>query len=223
MRTAADIKTPDGKSIRRKDAIIYLGSLLDANGQAGPELNRRLGAARADFLALQTPWAHSTLSRHRKLAVFSSCVLSKLMYCVFTMTLRAVEQARLDAFQAWCLRKITRIPHSFYSRISNTTVLNICGHSPLSMQVKQQQMIYMGKIARQAASNPLRQSIFLNEGLDIRKPIGKLRRGRPRQRWGPSVMNNCLEVAGSTVRLAELFRPKRGADVAWQSAVRAVY
>ena len=83
--------------------------------------------------------------------------------------------------------------------------------------------IYMGKIARQAASNPLRQSIFLNEGLDIRKPIGKLRRGRPRQRWGPSVMNNCLEVAGSTVRLAELFRPERGADVAWQSAVRAVY
>lgn len=35
-----------------KDSLVYLGSLLDAAGNVGAEMNRRLGAARAEFKQL---------------------------------------------------------------------------------------------------------------------------------------------------------------------------
>ena len=37
----------EGKTVKVKDQIVYLGALLGAIGRTGPELNGRIGAARA--------------------------------------------------------------------------------------------------------------------------------------------------------------------------------
>ena len=39
-------KNPNGDYVVSKESLLYLGSFLCDNGSIGPELNRRLGAAR---------------------------------------------------------------------------------------------------------------------------------------------------------------------------------
>ena len=219
VRCSADIRQPNGKIVKKKDSIVYLGALITCDGRSCLELNRRIGLARADFSTLQTIWGHSTLSRQSKLQIFQACIVSRLLYALPAATLNAAERKRLDAFQAWCLRKIAHIPHSYYSRVSNFTVRALCAQAPLSQQVAQQQMIYMGKLARRSGNDIVRSLIFEPNSLTLRQPNGKRRRGRPRQQWGPTVLAKCAEVAGSQAKLAEFFCAQDGADQAWKRVV----
>ena len=219
VRCSVDIRQPNGNVVTKKDSIVYLGALITHDGRSCSELNRRIGLAQVDFLTLQTIWGHSTVSRQRKLEIFQACVVSKLLYGLVAATLNAAERRRLDAFQAWCLRKIARIPHSYYSRVSNLAVRTMCEQTPLSQQVVQQQMIYMGKLARRSGTDLVRSLIFEPNNLTLRQPTGKRRRGRPRQRWGATVIANCLKVAGSQAKLAEYFCPQDGAEAAWKAVV----
>ena len=67
-----------------KESLLYLGSFLCDNGSIGPELNRRLGAARAEFETLCRVWNHAVLPKEEKIRIFEACVLSKLLYCLHT-------------------------------------------------------------------------------------------------------------------------------------------
>ena len=97
---------PDGKEIQAKDSMIYLGSLLAADGGIDSELGRRIGLAQADFDTLQKIWKHSTLKRPKKLRIFEACVCTNLTYGLFTAAFTAKAKRRIDGFQARCLRKI---------------------------------------------------------------------------------------------------------------------
>ena len=78
----APVRTPAGDHVQQKERMKYLGSLLSADGGIGPELNARLGAARSDFFKLCKIWAHTAISRRRKMEIFNACVVSKLTYCL---------------------------------------------------------------------------------------------------------------------------------------------
>ena len=82
-------------------------------------------------------------------------------------------------------------------------------------------MIYAGRVARRTPNDLVRGAVFKENSVEPLKPSGKLRRGRPRQQWGPMVMANCLKLAGSQAVLADYFRPERGAAKAWERVVRA--
>ena len=76
IRTQATIRTPSGEIIPPRDRMLYLGSLISADGRVGNELNRRLGMAKADFLCLQKVWSHAAIGTARKMAIFNCCILS---------------------------------------------------------------------------------------------------------------------------------------------------
>ena len=71
MMSEAHIKKPNGDYVVAKESLLYLGSFLCDNGSIGPELNRRLGAARAEFETLCRVWNHAVL----KLAYFRNCCI----------------------------------------------------------------------------------------------------------------------------------------------------
>ena len=221
VRGSVALKTPDGKNVVTKGGLVYLGCLLSSDGRSEPELNRRLGAARSEFCTLQAIWSHSVLTREQKLRIFNACVVSRLLYCVLTMHLNTAGRQRVDAFQAWCLRRICRVPPSYYSRVSNLTVLNMCQQRPLSEQVLKQQMLYMGKLARRNSEDPVRSHIFEPYSCDLQTPKGTLRRGRPRQCWGQMVYKNCLQIAGTHAQLQFYFRSCGRSAAAWKRAVNA--
>ena len=67
MRMNATIRKPDGEAIKVKERMVYLGSMLAADGRIYSELNRRIGQAKADFDKLKQVWSHSNMSTKRKL------------------------------------------------------------------------------------------------------------------------------------------------------------
>ena len=60
---------PSGELVKAKEAMVYLGGLLSADGRCSTELSRRLGAAAADFEQLTVLWSHSNVSRAFKVQV----------------------------------------------------------------------------------------------------------------------------------------------------------
>ena len=70
------------------------------------EVARKIGAATADFHALDKVWKHSCISRARKLELYVSLIESKLRYALSSAWLLKADLRRLDGFQARCLRKI---------------------------------------------------------------------------------------------------------------------
>ena len=209
------IPTPEGP-VKVKDKIIYLGSLLADDASIRGELGRRLGAAKADFLTLQRVWAHSSLSRTRKVRIFDACIVSKLMYCLHTAWLGAAERRKLNAFQNRCLRSILGIQHSMISRITNKTVLEQADMPLLSSTLLKRQLEFMGHIARQKNENALRQVVFKPDSFELMSLRGKRRKGRPRQSWAGQVFAHALLAAGGRAQLERIWRSTYGA---WQTCV----
>ena len=219
VRCAANILKPDGTAIDQKDSIVYLGALLSNSGAAGPELNRRLGAARADFKVLARVWKHAALTRARKIEVFEACIVSKLLYCLHTLYLNKAELTELDAFQAKCLRQISGIPHSMISRVSNFSVLEQCGRKKLSTTMLQRQLMFMARIAQLPDDDVVRESVFLPSSFELKRPGGPRKRGRPRMCWANEVHKQAVLAAGGADRLQQLWQTSPQARTAWQESV----
>jgi len=71
---------------------------------------------------------------------------SSSVWCSETWTVTL--EKRLDAFDAWCLRKILRIPYTRHT--TNETVRSITGCLPVSDRVKSFRLRFFGHLARSA-------------------------------------------------------------------------
>ena len=92
--------------VEARAVIVYLGSLLSADGRADEELSRRLGMAGARFRELTVVWGRSRISTRRRLRLFNAYVGRRVMYALHPCWLNATERRRLDGFEARCLRRI---------------------------------------------------------------------------------------------------------------------
>ena len=102
-----------GQEIKQQQRMVYLGSVLCADGSSGSKVSRRIGAARDELDKLSRVWKHAGISMARKLRIFEACIMSKLLYNLHSLCLSHVELRRLDAFHVKCLRKVMKIQPSF--------------------------------------------------------------------------------------------------------------
>ena len=168
--------------------MTYLGTVVSEDGHVCNELARRIGCARADFKSLCKIWNHSTLPWRKKLAIFASLIESKLLYGLACCCFTVAEERQLNGFQARCIRQILRIKPSFYSRVSNKSVLLKAEHLPATELLRQQQLKLLGKVLRAPLLSPLHKAAMI-PGTD--QPITSFyvrRRGRPRKEWVSTVM-----------------------------------
>ena len=191
-----------GNALTTSEQEVYLGSLLTCCGRAAPSISRRLGEARASFLKLQRVWRHANITKHRKIEIYLSCVVSKLLYSLECETLRLSDRKRIDAFHYRCLRSICRIPHSMISHISNAQVLQTAGTSSLSGTLQTRQLALFGRIAALPSSSFLRSSLFSDVGITPRTLEGPRKRGRPRVTWASTQHAKALQLfEGSQLEL----------------------
>ena len=61
VRCDVTISKPDGTFVPCKSSMMYLGNVISASGEIAAEVSRRLGAAKADFRAMERIWKHSSL------------------------------------------------------------------------------------------------------------------------------------------------------------------
>ena len=203
--------------------MVYLRCVLNADGNAGTELSRRLGSAREEFCNLQRIWNHSSISRSRKLEVYNACVVSKLTYNLHSLWLNKNEQGKIDALHVRCLRKVLKIAPSYYSRVSNQTVLQQAGARSISNQLLERQLLFLGDLARRENSDILKQSVLdtSTQGFAPKANTGHRRRGRPKTTWSKGVFAQAVKVAAhSSQDIGYLMMNSPAARTKWSQVVR---
>ena len=145
---------------------------------------------------LQKLWGHSGVSRKEKLTCFHAFVVTGLLYGLSTDWLIQSQRRRLDGFYARCLRRILRIPASYVSRISNTTVFQKAGVLPLTEQLSQRQLTLLGQVVRASRDDPLRRDTFIEDTMRpaISHYIRKV--GRPCRNWTEEVIKQGASRCG---------------------------
>ena len=219
VRANGVVSGPAGQPLETKPSMTYLGGLLHSDGRSTHELSRRMGKALAEFDALRRVWSRSALTLHRKLEIFEACVISTLMYGLRTSWFNKAARRRLDGFQARCLRKILRVPPSFYSRVPNSEVLRRADALPLSAKLLEQQLLFFGDAACRSPG-PIRNCIFEPGTLNVVDETLPRRTGRPRNTWAGEVMKHSLKVAGGMHSLKRILLTERSIPE-WRALVVA--
>ena len=216
----ADIKKPDGGNVTRKATLKYLGCQLSSDGRLGSELGLKIGLAKRDFETLARVWSHSHIQVRRRIQIFQSCVGSRLLYGLTSACLRKADRRRLDGFHARCLRRILKIPAAYVSRVSNATVFERAGCRPFSAQLLEQQLMFLGTIARRSDDDPVRRCVFKPGGTTPKAPEKTRKRGRPAQTWSTVVLPLALQVArGCHNKLKEMLSTGAKERRTWRAAV----
>ena len=194
MNWVYKLLAPDGSVIGPSDVMTYLGAAIYADGGARNELNRRIGAAWADFSKLARLWRHTSLPKARKLQIFNAIIASRLLYSLSSAWLNVAEIRRLNGFQCRCLRVIMGIKASFISRVSNASVLQQSAQLKFGLQLMRQQLILYGRIARAGPDDPLRKLTFLPGTLQSAASRYVRRVGRPRNEWAAMLAKECCKM-----------------------------
>ena len=158
----------------------------------------------------------------RKDAIFEACVMSKLLYNLHSLCMNEAEKRKVDAFQVRCLRRTLKIPPSFYSRVSNQTVLEQAQCKTASMILLERQMTWMGKLAACPGNHILKHAVFEN-GTQIykpRTPQGLRKRGRPKTCWATYVFQHDVQAAGGEEALQTMWQDTPSARAAWARCVK---
>ena len=153
--------------------------------------------------------------------IYNACVLGKLLYSLETLSLRAADLARLDAFHAQTLRRICGIPHSMFSHISGAAVWRMSAQRQLRKTLLYRQLLLYGRIAGMP-DNSVMRSIILKPGSCVPVSPAVRGRGRPRLRWETTLYAHALNItSGDQRRLEQILLQSCHPDTGWKSAVAA--
>ena len=169
---------------------------------------------------MQQIWSHANLPIRRKLKIYNALLVSKVMYSLDGMWLSECELKRLDSFHCTCIRRILKVAHSYYSRISNHTVLERATVKPLSRTLTIRQLKLFGRIATMDIHHQMRKFVFDPNHVYSKASCNHPRlRGRPRASWANDVFNIALRVAGSNQNLRDVLNQCSSYLLPWQRAI----
>ena len=209
INTAGETKLQlDGKDLEKVDDFQYLGSYV---GSSEKDFNQRKGKAWAAFWKLKNIW-DSKASLRTKLRLFSSSVLSVLLYGSETWVLTPKLRQQLNAFHVICLRIILNIKQE--DHVSNEAVYLQAEARPLSAAVIQRQLSFLGHSLRRPEDDIISK-------LALYYPShGRRRRGRPQQTF-PSYIAGLLSTVINIIPTEEEIRKLARDRVRWRQLVMA--
>ena len=108
-----------------------------------------------------------------KVHLVKAIVFPVVMHGFENWTIKKAELKRIDAFELWCWRKLSRVPWT--ARRSNQSILNktvLCSLEGLMMKLKLQNFYHL-----------MRRTDLLEKTLMLGKIEGGRRKGQQRMRW----------------------------------------
>ena len=110
-----------------------------------------------------------------QIEILHACILSTLLYAAECWSLTERDEARLDAFDMRCQRKILRIKWS--EHVTNKHIRSVTKQPQLTNLIRNRRLKWFGHLLRMDSNR-------IPKRLHLWKPSnGRQRRGRPRTKW----------------------------------------
>ena len=105
--------------------FIILGSKINADGDCSHEIKRCLLLGRKVMTKLDSILKNRDITLSTKVHLVKVMVFPVVMYGCESWTIKKAKHWRIDAFEAWCWRRLLRVPWT--ARRSNQSILKVLG------------------------------------------------------------------------------------------------
>ena len=152
-----------------------------ADGDCSHEIKRHLLLGKKVMTNVDSILKSRDTTLPTKVNLVKAMVFLVVMYGCESWTVKKAEHRRIDAFELWCWRRLSRVPWT--ARRSNQSILKEinpgCSLKGLMLKLKLQ---YFGHLMWKA--NSFEKTLMLG------KIEGRRRRGRQRMRWLDGITNS---------------------------------
>ena len=111
----------DGETMETVRDFILGGSKITADGEYSHETKRHLLLGRKAMTNLDSILKSRDIPLPTKVCLVKAMVFPVVMYGCESWTIKKTEHRRIDAFELWCWRKLSRVPWT--ARRSNQSIL----------------------------------------------------------------------------------------------------
>ena len=100
----------DGEKMETVTDFLFLGSKITADGDCSHKIKRCLLLGRKAMTNLDSILESRDISLLTKALLIKAMIFSVVMYRCDSLTIKKVENQRIDAFELWCWRRLLRVP-----------------------------------------------------------------------------------------------------------------
>ena len=109
----------DGETVETVSDFIFLGSKIPADGDCSHEIKRHLLLGRKVMTNLDSMLKSRDITLPTKVCLVKAMVFPVAMYGHESWSIKKVECRRIDAFELWCWRRLSRVPWTARSQPVN--------------------------------------------------------------------------------------------------------
>ena len=126
----------DGETVETVTDLILGGSKITADGDCSHEIKRRLLLERKVMTKLDSIFKRRDITLPTKVHLVKAMVFPVVMYGCESWTVKKAEHLRIDAFELWCWRRLSRVPWTARRSIQSILEENSPGCSLEGLMLK---------------------------------------------------------------------------------------
>ena len=100
----------DGETMKTVTDFIFLGSKITADGDCSNEIKKHLLLGRKPMTKLESILKSRDVTLPTNVCIVKAIVFPVVIYGCESWTIKKTEHQRIDAFELWCWRRLSRAP-----------------------------------------------------------------------------------------------------------------